>query len=93
MWRSEEQSQEADDVYDRLFAGMDYEADGVEADKVYELVDKNTAARQRTRRCANTPDAVCVIDVPALFTTNSGKKRSDRSFSNSLLVSNEASLQ
>lgn len=34
-----------------LFAGMTYEADDEEADKIYEFVDKNMDARRRARRC------------------------------------------
>lgn len=34
-----------------LFAGMTYEADDEEADRIYEQVDKNMDARRRARRC------------------------------------------
>lgn len=34
-----------------LFAGMTYEADDEEADRIYELVDQNMDARRRARRC------------------------------------------
>ena len=36
-----------------LFAGMTYEADDEEADRIYEQVDKNMDARRRARRCVH----------------------------------------
>jgi len=90
--RSEEQSQEADDEYG-LFAGMTYEPDRGEADKIDEEVDRNMAARRRARSCANTSDVGLCCRSTSAFHRGSGKKQNDRSFSNSLLVSSEASLQ
>ncbi|KAI0657305.1 PRP1 splicing factor, N-terminal-domain-containing protein [Cubamyces menziesii] len=44
-----EQFQDPDNEYG-LFAGTTYEADDEEADRIYELVDKNMDARRRARR-------------------------------------------
>ena len=44
-----DQFQDPDNEYG-LFAGTTYEADDEEADKIYEMVDKNMDARRRARR-------------------------------------------
>lgn len=36
-----------------LFAGMTYEADDEEADKIYEAVDEQMDSRRRARRCVD----------------------------------------
>ena len=44
-----DQFQDPDNEYG-LFAGTTYEADDEEADRIYELVDRNMDARRRARR-------------------------------------------
>ncbi len=45
-----EQFQDPDNEYG-LFAGMTYEQDDEEADKIYELVDQAMDSRRKARRC------------------------------------------
>lgn len=51
-----------------LFAGMTYEADDEEADRIYEQVDKNMDARRRARRCVHLVSRISFISEPSNVT-------------------------
>ena len=94
-----EQFQDPDNEYG-LFAGTTYEADDEEADNIYEQVDKNMDARRRARRFVNTSDVNSLLVFIDISAGKPGKKlslqstvQSDRSYSNSLLISSEVSLR